>query len=352
MRPRPEEPCTPEQAKALAVQEALRGAGFVAPNPLVGCVILSRDGKLLSTGFHARIGEAHAEVDAFNKLQQHDFSGATMYVTLEPCSHQGRTPPCVDRIIKERVAKVVIGSDDPNPLVAGRGIEKLKAAGIQVVRDAQFASDSERVAEQFLWNMKEKMPFVTLKLAMSLDGQMALENGDSQWITSEESRLFGRKLRAHHDATLVGAQTVLMDNPTLDFRGTVFEGKKENRILIWDPKNKTGDKIKNSNVSNAHGLKNIQILSDMNRDVLRNLYQQGITSLYVEGGGQTLSYFIENALFNKMYVFVAPTLLGKGKGWTQSIQLQSMESRYSLEFSELDRIGQDIFITAYPKHRR
>lgn len=349
MQPRLGDNCTPEQAQALAVQEALRGAGSVAPNPLVGCAIVSRDGKLLSVGYHARVGEAHAEVDAFNKSSQQDFSGATMYVTLEPCSHHGRTPPCADRIVKEKIAKVVIGADDPNPLVAGKGIEKLKAAGITVVRDAQFTLQSQRVAEKFLWNMTNKLPFITLKLAMSLDGHMALENGNSQWITTEESRALGRQLRAHHDATLVGAQTVLIDNPTLDFRGTVFAGKKENRILIWDPKNKVSEKLKDFNIVKTHGLKNIQVLSAITKDVLHDVYQQGITSIYVEGGGNTLSYFIKNKLFNKMYVFVAPTLLGKGKGWTDSMSLTTMAERQGLEFSSVDRIGEDILITAYPK---
>lgn len=331
------------------MQEALHGAGYVSPNPLVGCAIVSREGILLSSGYHARVGEAHAEVNAFNKLPGHDFSGATVYVTLEPCSHQGRTPPCADRLIKEKVARVVIGVKDPNPLVAGKGIERLQAAGISATVDPAFGIQSEKVAEQFLWNMREKMPYVTLKLAMSLDGKVALKSGESSWISTELSRNHGRTLRAHYDATLVGAQTVLRDNPTLDFRGTAFAGKKENRILIWDPKNKIPSFLPGSKLAATHSMKNIQILNDIDRDVLRNLYQQGITSIYVEGGGKTLSHFIENKLFNKMYVFVAPVLLGNGVAWSESLNLASMAERRALSFTDITHFDQDILITAYPK---
>lgn len=349
--PRPGEICSPELAQQLALLEALRGAGYVAPNPLVGCAIIRRDNVLLATGYHARYGEAHAEVNALDKVAAEDLVGATVYVTLEPCSHHGKTPPCADRLIRDRVGKVVIAVMDPNPLVAGQGIKKLEDAGIEVVLDAHFAASAQRVAEHFLWNMRHKLPFITLKIGMSLDGKLALRNGESQWITGEPSRELGRVFRAHHDATLVGAQTVLKDNPTLDFRGTKYAGHKQNKILIWDPQNKLHDFLPTSNLAKAHTLKNIQVLRKIDLSVLQDLYKQGINSIYVEGGGKTISTFIEQKLFQKMYVFVAPVLLGNGLEWTSSINLSAMAERQELEFAEATPVYKDILFTVYPKKR-
>ncbi len=349
--PRPGEYCTPVQAQKLAVQEAQRGAGFVAPNPLVGCSIVSKDGLLLATGYHARVGDNHAEVDALNKLQSMDLTQATMYVTLEPCSHHGRTPPCADRIIKDRVGRVVIGVLDPNPLVAGKGAEKLRAAGIDVSFDSEFAAASAKVAEVFLWNMQKKIPFVILKLAMSLDGKLALPSGESQWLTSDQSRTHGRALRAHCDATLIGAQTLIKDNPRLDFRDTEFAAKKSNKVLIWDPQAKVKDFLTVSNVAKTHPLENIQTLHTLDVTILQSLYAQGIHSIYVEGGAKTLSEFIEKRLFNKLYVFVAPMVLGRGLDWASTLQLKSMKERLELEFTDVTTSDRDILITAYPRFK-
>lgn len=340
--------CTPLQAQQLAVREALRGAGFVSPNPLVGCTIVSNAGRLLSTGYHVECGQAHAEVDALNKIEKQAAVGATLYVTLEPCAHFGRTPPCANRIVESGISRVVIGVLDPNPLVAGKGVLLLQQAGIAVQLDEVFAAKSRRVAEHFLWNMTEQMPYVTLKLAMSLDGKLAIANGESQWLTSQSSRFFSRRLRAHHDATMVGAGTVLQDNPRLDFRDTEFTHKK-NKIFIWDPNNKVENFLPTSLLMKNHESKNIQILKKIDKDMLKNLYQQGITSLFVEGGGKTIAQFIENKLFNKIFIFIAPTILGDGRGWSTGVQLDTMADRWLLEFSEVSTMDQDIFITAYPK---
>lgn len=344
----PGDPCTPEQAMQLAVSVAQKGAGWVAPNPLVGCVVVSKDGKLLASGYHERCGQAHAEVNALDKIEPHLRAGTTVYVTLEPCSHQGRTPPCADRLIKDKVYKVVVGVRDPNPLVSGRGIRKLQQAGIEVAFDSEFGRKSQRVAEHFLWNMTHKKPFVTLKLAMSLDGQVALASGDSQWITSVTSRSYARQLRAHHDATLIGAQTFLHDHPRLDFRETDFEIEKKNRIYIWDPKDKTNDVLPQSQLQQIHGADRIHIVKDISDRLLEDIYAQGVTSLYVEGGAQTLSQFIEKRLFNKLVVFVAPILLGQGKSWTSGFQISDMKDKLSLEFNEVKTIDGDVVMTAVP----
>jgi diaminohydroxyphosphoribosylaminopyrimidine deaminase / 5-amino-6-(5-phosphoribosylamino)uracil reductase len=346
---KPGDMCSPLQAQELALKEAMHGAGYVAPNPLVGCTLVSNEGKLLSVGYHAKVGEAHAEIDAINKAPVHFLKGATAYVTLEPCSHQGRTPPCADRLIQEGIQKVVIGVKDPNPLVSGKGIERLKKAGIEVVVDETFAAPSRRLAEQFLWNMKEQKPFISLKLATSLDGKMALPNGESKWITSPSSRLRARHLRAHYDATLIGANTLLNDNPMLDFRDTEFEGIKKNKIFVWDPKQKTKDFLPQSEIVKTHGRDQVFVIEDLTEQLLIDLYKKGITSLYVEGGPSTIAYFIKNNLFNKLYCFVAPVILGQGLGWSESLSIASMTERQELLFSSTENIENDLFITAYPK---
>lgn len=332
----------------LAVSVAQKGAGWVAPNPLVGCVVVSKDGKLLASGYHERCGQAHAEVNALDKIEPHVRVGTTVYVTLEPCSHQGRTPPCADRLIKDKVNKVVVGVRDPNPLVSGRGVSKLEQAGIEVIFDEEFNRQSQKVAEHFLWNMTHKKPFVTLKLAMSIDGQVALTSGESQWITSATSRTYARKLRAHHDATLIGAQTFLHDNPRLDFRETDFEVQKRNRIYIWDPKDKARTVLPQSQLLQTHGADRIHIVKDISNSLLDDMYAQGVTSLYVEGGAKTLSQFIEKRLFNKLIVFMAPVLLGQGKSWTSGFQISDMKEKLSLEFTEVKSLEGDVIITAVP----
>lgn len=348
---RPGDMCSPLQAQKLAVEEGYRGAGFVSPNPLVGCVVVSKDGKLLATGYHARVGEVHAEVMALDKIAPELRQGCTMYVTLEPCAHHGRTPPCVDRVIRDKMSKVVIGVLDPNPLVAGKGIAKLKSAGIVVEQNEDFTQQSLHLAEQFLCNMQTGLPFISLKLAMSVDGNMALANGDSHWLTSENTRIHARTLRAHYDATLVGANTILHDNPHLDFRDTPFADKKQNRVFIWDPQKKlSDDKLKQSHVHALHGDR-VKILNELNRETLTDLYKDGITSLFVEGGPRTISYMIEHKLFNKLYCFVAPTLLGQGMKWTESLRLNHIDERLRLEFMEPTVLSPDILLTAYPNGR-
>lgn len=342
---------TREQAQALALAEAEMGAGFVSPNPLVGCVIVDKDHRFLASGFHAKLGGDHAEVDALKKVSSGQLKDATVYVTLEPCAHQGRTPPCVDRLLKEPIKSVIAGLEDPNPLVAGKSLKLLKDKGIKVELDKAFGEKCEALAEIFLWHIQNKTPFVTLKVATGLDGKMALKNGESQWITSEQSRLWARELRGHYDATLIGARTLISDNPLLDFRGTRFEGVKNNRVVIWDPTGKAKDFLPGSNLAKTHSIENVIVLNDasIGKETLKKLYAQGIYSLYVEGGGHTLSQFIEGRLFNKIHQFVAPCLMGDGQGWTDSFSISNMAERVPLEFTGVQRLASEILITAKVK---
>lgn len=347
----PGDAITREQAQSLALSEALKGAGFVSPNPLVGCVIVDSSHCFLASGYHAKLGGDHAEMAALKKIPMNRIIHATMYVTLEPCAHQGRTPPCADLLSLLPFKNVVIGVQDPNPLVAGQGIEKLKETGIGVELDPIFGKKCEKLAEMFLWHIQKKMPFVSLKMATGMDGKMSLPSGESQWITSEESRARARELRAEHDATFIGARTLIHDNPRLDFRGTRFEGQKTNRILIWDPTNKAQDFLPKSEIMKTLGKENITILNDpqITEDTLKKIYSLGIASLLVEGGGYTISQFIQKGLFNKIYQFIAPCLMGQGQGWNEALKIQSMADRVLLEFDDVERVGHEIMIKAVVK---
>lgn len=359
---------TPQEAQALALRVGAKGAGFVSPNPLVGCVIVDSQHRFLSSGYHAKYGGPHAEVMALDTLTTDELKNGTMYVTLEPCSHFGKTPPCADRLAQTGLKKVIIGVKDPNPLVSGRGIEQLKKNKIFVEFDTDFTKRSQRLGEHFLWNMQKQLPFVSLKMATSLDGTMALKSGESRWITNESSRQLSRVLRAHHDATLVGARTLIHDDPQLDFRGTPFEGRKANKVVIYDPKGIAGDFLKTSQLLKTHSTENIFWLTSKRQkhlplhqfeinpqssfgvEHLKWLHEQKIFSLFVEGGGYTISQFLEQRLFQKVYQFLAPQIIGRGLRWTENFEVQNLTQACQLEISHVKRIKSDILLVGYPVH--
>ena len=196
-----------------ALDLALKGKGETSPNPLVGCVIVKRN-RIIAEGWHRRCGSDHAEIIALKKAGS-QARGAEMYITLEPCNHYGRTPPCVDRIIKSGIKKVVIGMKDPNPLTNGKSIAKIGRAGIKT-KIGVLKEESEIINEAFVKYIKKRMPFVAVKCAQSLDGKVATAKGQSKWITSEETRKLTRKIRDEFDAILVGITTVIKDNPRLN----------------------------------------------------------------------------------------------------------------------------------------
>ena len=213
-----------------ALKLAVRGRGCVSPNPLVGCVIV-KDNKIIAEGWHKKFGEAHAEINALNYAHDNniDVTGATMYVSLEPCSHQGKTPPCAFKIVQEGIKKVVIAMQDINPLVNGNGIKILRDAGIEIVtgvceREARYLNRG------FISAFVRKRPYVTLKAAMSLDGKLALKNGDSKWITGLEARTEAHKIRSENDGVLVGVNTILYDDPALTVR--LVDGVSPKRIVL------------------------------------------------------------------------------------------------------------------------
>lgn len=225
----------------MAVLVAMRGLGNVAPNPLVGSVIVDREHRFLAAGAHEQVGSHHAEINAFvafDRLKvttpEADATDGTLYVTLEPCAHANRTPACAAQLAPRGIKRVIFGTVDPNPAVNGRGAAILAAAGVSAEHDASWQDACEELAEVFLWNMRFKMPFVALKAATSLDGAIARPGDQRAWITGARARAYGHFLRLHYDANMVGQRTLIADNPTLDTRDSLVKGRAPIRVVI-DP---------------------------------------------------------------------------------------------------------------------
>ena len=357
---------TPDQAMRYAIETAKLGLGMVSPNPLVGCVIVDKNHRFVSAGAHLRYGGPHAEINAFSAVTNPQLlEGGTLYVTLEPCSHHGKTPPCSEAIITSPISQVCIGTLDPYR----SGVEALRAAGKKVVHFSQYESDIKKMAEQFFFHMGNQRPFVALKVGASLDGKIALSNGESQWITGSEARLYARELRAHYDATMIGAGTLRHDNPTLDYRETSFHERKQNKIVILDPKGQAAQSFKETTVYKTHGAQNIFILTgadyihqwseDMARvvnwepttigweDALQELYEEKIYSLYVEGGAYVFGQILTHSLAQKLYLFQSTKILGQGKGWSDLFENRRLADVPELRSLSSIKLGADSLSTGY-----
>jgi diaminohydroxyphosphoribosylaminopyrimidine deaminase/5-amino-6-(5-phosphoribosylamino)uracil reductase len=378
-------PLSGEQAMSLAISEAYRGATRVSPNPLVGAVVLDSKGGFLSSGHHEFFGGPHAEVNALKGLSRHELDGAHVFVTLEPCAHEGKTPSCAKMMAQLPLKKVTYGLVDPNPLVSGQGARILQTAGIEAELFAQtnsefgsypLAMQLEEVCEAFLWNFRKKKTFVSLKMASSLDGQIALRSGESQWITGPESREYVHYLRACHDAILVGKGTVQFDNPSLNVRHSKIQ--KENKVVILDGEGHLLAKFDSLKVASVHPAENLfwcvsadlkehvenrltcmkvapQVVFVKTRvggdldlgDLLNQLFSKGIKSIMVEGGAQTASSFIDGGYVNRIYMFLAPIIMGSGgsKSWTETIRIASMKDKIPVKNPKYLTFGSDFMIT-------
>lgn len=351
----------------IFMREALRIArnaeGRTSPNPLVGAVVV-REGKIIAEGWHRQAGTPHAEVHALN-MAGDLAKGATLYVTLEPCSHYGRTPPCANRIVESGISKVVVAMTDPNPKVAGRGIEILKSAGIEV-EVGILEDEARQLNEIFLKWITKKLPFVTMKFACSLDGKIATAAGQSQWISCEESRKFVHRLRDKFDAIMVGIGTVLADNPSLTTR--LVEGKNPVRIvadsqartpldskLLCDGQAKTiiavTEKAPHEKISRLEELGAEIIFAGTERVdlkiLLEELARREITSVLVEGGG-TLNYaLLEAGLVDKVFAVIAPKILG-GKSALTAVEgegFKKLSDAVLLKNISVEKLGDDILIS-------
>lgn len=310
-----------DQAMQLAIDEAYKGAAFVSPNPKVGCVVLDSSGYLLAKGHHQFFGGPHAEVEALKNLSNDQLKGASLFVTLEPCAHEGKTPSCAKKIATLPIAQVVYGLQDPNPLVAGQGAQIIRDAGIQTLEYQGFLkSELFEVCEEFLVNFTKKRVFVAMKVAQSLDGKIALKNGQSQWITGPESREEVQRIRSNYDAVLVGHGTLVKDNPSLNIRIPGLE--KINWAVILG-----SQKVpKEMNVFKVRPADKVVSLNGELPEILDQIWKLGIRSVLVEGGSQVFSSFIKSGFVDRLHLFTAPIVIGQGMGWTEDFEILNLES--------------------------
>lgn len=334
---------------------AKKGRGKTSPNPLVGCVVLDKDNNVISTGYHHKYGENHAERDALLKLKNGEEKGGTLIVNLEPCSHYGKTPPCADLIVERKLKTVVFGCKDNNPKVNGGGIKKLKDAGIEVIPNICY-EDCRDLNEIFFTNMEENRIFVALKTATTIDGKIATSNGNSKWITSDKARNYARKLRSYYDAILTSSATVLADNPTMkhktkiildrelktDFNSNFF---KSGKIIVITNKNNNIDNIKTPDNIRFLKVSCIDGKLDLN-NILKQLYDLGIKSVFVEAGGKLCGSFIKAGLVDKIYHFIAPKVLNdnSGKSCFDGDKISEISQSKNFSTKSVKHIGDDILI--------
>ena len=325
-----------------ALELAERGRYSVSPNPMVGCV-LARDGEIVGEGWHQRAGEPHAEVKAIQSSE--DPTGATMYVTLEPCVHHGRTPPCVDVILSSRIKRIVIATSDPHDIVNGRGIERLRGEGAEVIVGT-LESEARRLNEKFIHAVTTQRPFVLLKAAMTFDGKLATVDRQSKWITSEPARQKSLELREEYDAIAVGGGTVREDDPQLTRRlGWNGSITPWTRIVL----DRDGVVPPTARVLTDGGA-TLHLTRDVNLDdLLRDLCARHIQSLIVEGGALLHAEFIRRRLWQKMIVFVAPMIVGGGDAPSifAGEAVRRLTDAYRFRFDQIELVGGDLMVTAY-----
>ncbi len=378
---------SPQQALALAMEEATLALPNSDPNPRVGCLITTPDGQLLGQGHTQRAGGPHAEVMALRDAaaRGHDMQGATAYVTLEPCSHHGRTPPCCDALIDAGLAHVVVALQDPNPLVAGRGIERLRAAGITVTvlpTDDAAAVTARELNLGFFSRMIRKTPWVRMKIAASMDGYTALANGVSQWITAEPARIDGHAWRASASAVLTGIGTVLQDDPLLDVRHVTTQ--RQPHLVIVDSQLETPlnarlfsticQPLKQSETAtNSIAFRSLFVyaagkndakksalealgatvihLPDANGKVdlalmMQDLAQREINELHVEAGFKLNGSLLRASLVDELLLYLAPKLLGSGLGLANIGPFSELSQAQPLTFKSVEMVGPDLRIVA------
>lgn len=355
------------QMMARAVQLARRGMYSTSPNPRVGCVI-ARGDEIIVEGWHRRAGEAHAEVDALAKLPALNAHSATAYVTLEPCSHHGRTAPCAEALVKSGLARVVVAMTDPNPLVAGKGIARLREAGIQVnvgVLDAQ----AEALNPGFIRRMKNGMPWVRMKSAMSLDGRTAMASGESYWITGAQARADVQRLRASSCAIITGVETVLADDPALTVRPAEFADAVEGASLrqplrvVLDSHLRTPPHAKlfagggpiliataSVDEARAEALRGAgaELLHLASAEtglalpaLLAELGKRGCNEVMVEAGAAISGSFLREGLVDDWFIYMAPTLMGSAGRPLALWPMAAMAERRAVDMVDIRAVGSD-----------
>jgi len=365
---------------AQALQLARKGLYTTDPNPRVGCLLV-KEGQIVGQGWHEKAGEPHAEVYALRQAGE-QARGAVAYVTLEPCSHTGKTPPCADALIEQGIAKVVVAMQDPNPLVSGQGIEKLRAAGV-VVEVGLLGDAAQELNCGFISRMEKGRPFVRLKLAVSLDGRTAMQNGESQWISGAESRLDVHRYRARSSAILTGIGTVKNDDPSLNVRlppeqitnlteaGYAFTERQPLRVVVdshlsinpnarllsipgkvlivctCNAEEKKADRLR------AKGADVMVMASSQNQVdlplLLQELGKRGVNELFVEAGETLNGALLQSGLVDEVLVYMAPHLMGdQARSMFHLPMVQAMAARIPLQFVDVRQIGADLRLTLRP----
>ena len=354
-----------EKWMRLSLLEAAKGQGRTSPNPVVGALVV-KQGKLVAKGFHAQAGGPHAEVVALKKAGLLA-RGADLYTTLEPCAHHGKTPPCTRAILEAGIARVVFASTDPNPLVNGKGHRQLREGGLDVWPGLLKEEADELNRPFFKW-AKTGCPFVSLKVASSLDGFIATASGDSKWITCPASREWVHALRSRADAIVVGIGTVLADNPRLTSRPKGRKGKNPLRVVldtklraplnarIFKTQKQAPTVVATSREADAkkasllrkQGVELWQLPLKGGRislkALLKKLGEKGCTHLLVEGGAGLFNAFLKEGLADEVLLFLAPKLLGGGLSWSGNLHLRKTAQARPLPISQVERIGEDLLI--------
>lgn len=306
---------------------ALKGKGKTAPNPMVGCVVLDKAGNVVSKGYHKKYGKNHAERDALLKLKNNEAEGGTLYVNLEPCSHYGKTPPCVDLIIEHKLARVVIAMRDPNPKVDG--ISKLKQAEVEVI-EGVLEDEAKFLNRVFIKNITTKLPYVVLKTATTMDGKIAAKTGSSKWITSLEAREEVYRMRKEFDCIMTSSNTVIADNPTMEHK---FK-------CIVDRYSRTNPKAK------IYQQGKIYIGTKPLKEILEDLYAQGACSVFVECGGTLAGALLKENLIDEVYQFIAPKILNDNSGLScfNGDDIEEISQTKDLKIYDIKQIGTDLLI--------
>ncbi len=332
------------------IELARQAEGMTSPNPLVGCIILNPDGKIISTGYHQKYGENHAERDALLKID--NAKDCTLIVNLEPCSHYGKTPPCADLIIEKGIKTVVYGMQDVNPIVAGNGLKKLKDAGIEIIGPV-LEKECLKLNEVFIKNQIEHKTFVALKTATTIDGKIATQCNDSKWITYDNARNEVKNIRKKYDAILTSSATVIADNPTMEHKKKIILDRtlktdfvntkiyKQGEIYVFYNENLTPPIIPNINFMPAP-VKNEKL--DINY-ILTKLYELKIMSVLIEAGGRVNNAFLPH--IDKLYHFIAPKILGdnNGKSCFYGNVIEKISECTELKFEQFQSYPPDVLIT-------
>lgn len=361
---------------SLALEIAERGGGTVSPNPMVGCVIVSKEGEKIGQGFHERYGQPHAEANAIRSVKKEKkLNGATLYVTLEPCSHHGKTPPCCELLGQYNWERVVVAMKDPNEKVNGKGISYLEERGIPV-ESGLMEEEARKLNEFFLHYHRFGTPFVTLKIAQTLDGYIAASDGDSAWISDIESRKRVHQWRSQYDAVMVGRNTALNDNPRLTVRHV--EGRQPYRVVIDGPLelpeslNLFTDQYEEKTILFSHNKAKLEKEGDPMLKILEPNYFRGktflvgekeghsnlqqvfkilaaenITSLLVEAGQNLASTLLRENLVDKIACFIVPKLLGGGVKSIAGLDILRMNEIIELKRTSWEKVGKDMLFTGY-----